>query len=73
MEFLGFHEWQVAFDLMVSHDEEGNDNGDPIHVVGDDRAVGRGVLPAEDRVEDTPASAAVNFGICVLFGCVSYG
>lgn len=53
---LGLHERPVALGLLESHDDEAGHDEDPVDVVGEDRAVGSGVLPAENGVEDTPAS-----------------
>lgn len=33
---FGFHEWPVAFGLLVPHDNEGSDDCDPVNAVGDD-------------------------------------
>ena len=52
--------------LFEAEEEEADDHGEPVHVVADDGAVGGAVLPAEDRVEDAPAAAAVEFWVAVL-------
>ena len=49
----------MALDLAVSHDEERDDDADPVQVVRDDRAVGGRVCPAKEGVEEAPAVAAV--------------
>ena len=39
--------------------QEACNDGDPVEVVRDDGAIGGAVLPAEERVEDSPAAGAV--------------
>lgn len=53
---LGLHEGVAVVRLVEAHDDETNHDGDPVKVVGEDRAVGGGVGPAEDGVEDTPTA-----------------
>ena len=63
----GFHQWPVTFLLVVAHYKEGNNDGNPIEVIREDRAIGCGVLPPEQRVEDSPSSATVDLCIAALF------
>lgn len=59
---LGLHEWPVALGFLESHEDETSYYKDPVDVVGNDRAVGGGVLPTENGVEDTPAAVAGGSG-----------
>ena len=52
--------------LLERQEQEAHGYGNPVDVVGDDRAVGGRVVPAEDGVEDTPAAAAVELGAAAL-------
>lgn len=54
---LGFHEWQVARNLLVSHQGESSDNAKPVQVVRDDRTICGAIGPSEDSIKDTPATA----------------
>lgn len=53
---LGLYERIMALGLLESHDAEAGHDKDPIHIVGNDGAVGGRVLPAENCIEDTPAA-----------------
>lgn len=53
---LGLHEGVAVVSLVEAHNDETNHDGDPVEVVREDRAVGGGVGPAEDGVEDTPTA-----------------
>jgi hypothetical protein len=64
---LGFHEWQVALGLLVSHEEETNDDAKPVQVVRNDRTICGTVGPAEDSIEDTPATTTIQFRIAKLY------
>lgn len=68
---LGLHERPVALDLPEPHDEEARDDKDPVHVVRDDAAVGRRVVPAKDGIEEAPAAATVQLGTTALKGGTS--
>ena len=46
--------------FVVPHRQEGYYDADPVQVVRDDGAIGCGVLPSENSVEDTPASSAID-------------
>lgn len=72
MDLLGLEEREVPLRLLEAHNHEADDDGDPVAVVGDDGAVGGRVLPAEDRVEDAPSAAAVEFGVAELRGLVRF-
>lgn len=63
---LGLQEGEVALCLLVAHQDEADNNGNPVDVVGDYGAIGCTVLPAEDGVKDTPSTASVEFGVTVL-------
>ena len=54
------HQRPVATLLEVPHAEEANHYSNPVKVVRDDGAIGRRVSPAEDRIEDAPATSAVD-------------
>ena len=54
--------------FVVPHSQEGCYDADPVKVVGDDGAIGCGVLPAENGIEDTPASSAVDLWVTALRG-----
>lgn len=56
---LGLHEWPVALDLLVPHDDEPSNDCDPVEAVGNHGAVGSGVIPAQDGLEDSPAATTV--------------
>ena len=60
---LGAHQWKMALRFLVSHEEEHADDSDPIDVIRNDVTVGRGVLPAENGVEDAPSATTVQFWI----------
>ena len=45
---------QRACPLLIEHADDAEDDENPVHVVRDDRAVSRRVLPAENRIEDIP-------------------
>lgn len=45
---------EAGFALFPAQEEEADDDDDPVYVVGNDRAIGRAVLPAEQGVEDSP-------------------
>jgi hypothetical protein len=45
--------------LLPAQEQEAGDDNDPVEIVRDDRAVRRAVLPAEERVEDTPSAVTV--------------
>jgi len=46
----------VTLFLVVPHSKKAKANSNPIQIVGDDSAVGGGVVPAKERVENTPAT-----------------
>lgn len=49
----------MTLDLLVPHGNEGSDDRDPVKAIGYDRAVGGRVVPAQDSLEYSPATAAV--------------
>lgn len=53
--------------LVIPHEKETRDDKDPVHIVRDYSAVGGGVVPPENGIEDTPAAATVKFGVTALF------
>jgi hypothetical protein len=61
--FLCLHQWEMACGLLVAHDEEANDDRDPVDVVRDNGTVCCRVLPSEDCVEDTPSSTTIEFRV----------
>ena len=65
---LPFEEREMPCRLFVAHDQETDDDKDPIHVVGDNRPVGGGVLPPQDGIKDSPTAAAVEFWVAELGG-----
>lgn len=65
-DLLGLHEGPMALDLSEPHHDEAGDDEDPIDVVGDDGAVRAGVIPAQNGVEDTPASSPIELGAAAL-------
>ena len=58
----------VASDLflIISHQEEGGNDCNPIKVVREDRAIGGRIFPPKQGVEDSPSSATIQFGIAAL-------
>lgn len=62
----GLHERPPSLDLLEAQKNQPGHDEDPVDVVGDDRAVGGRVVPAQDGVEDAPAAAAVQLGIAAL-------
>lgn len=56
----------MARGLLISHDEEANDDCNPIHIVRDDGAVCRRVLPSEYCIEDTPSTTAIKFRVAEI-------
>ena len=58
----------MALCFLVAHDDEAGNDDDPVQIVGDDRAVGRRVLPAENGIEDTPSATAIEFRVTELDG-----
>ena len=52
--------------LEVAHEDEGDDDEDPVEVVGEDGADGGGVGPAQEGVEDAPAAAAVELRVAAV-------
>ena len=54
--------------LLVEEAADGDDQGEPVDVVGDDGAVGGRVGPAEDSLEDAPAAIVGHIGVAALFG-----
>ena len=54
--------WRIRDNLLAflpSHVHETCNDGDPVQIIRDDRAVCGTVLPAEKRIEDTPTARAV--------------
>lgn len=56
----------MALSFIIPHGEESDNDGNPVEVIGENRAVGRRVLPAEQGVEDTPSSSTANLGVAAL-------
>lgn len=52
--------------FVVPHCEKYENDHNPVDDVCDDRAICRGVRPAEQSVENTPSTAATNLGIAAL-------
>lgn len=52
--------------FLVPHREERENDDNPVEDVCDDRAICRGILPAEQSIEDTPSTAAIDLGITAL-------
>jgi hypothetical protein len=57
----------VATRLVVTQSQKTDDDSEPIEIIRDDGAIGSRVSPAEDRVEDTPSSAAIDFWVAALW------
>lgn len=57
---LRFHKWKTPVFLLESHYGKANHDQNPVQVVRKDRAIGRRIRPAEQRVEDTPTTAAID-------------
>ena len=49
----------MAILFVVPHRCESNYHGNPVHVIRDHGAIGRGVLPTKEGIEDTPAAVEV--------------
>lgn len=60
------YEWPVTFLLVVPHGQEGQDNGKPVQVVRDHRAVCRRISPSKNGIENTPATTATELLIAAL-------
>lgn len=56
----------MAFLFVVQHGEENYDNDEPVEIICDNGAIGCRVLPAEERVENAPSTAAIDLGITAL-------
>lgn len=67
-DLLGLHQRPVALDLLVAHDDKVRHDTQPIQVVRDDGAVRSRVCPAENGVEESPASTTVVIGAAALSG-----
>lgn len=52
--------------FTVSHRQKAQDDDDPVHIIRDDGTISSRILPAEDGVEDSPASASVEFWVTKL-------
>lgn len=63
----------MSLHFSVAHEEETDDDNDPVDVVRNDGSVRGRVLPAEDGVEDTPAAASVEFWVAVLVFISGWG
>ncbi|KAB8437403.1 hypothetical protein FH972_025081 [Carpinus fangiana] len=63
---LGLAQGPVTRTLVVGHEEEANNDGDPVHVVANDGTVGGAVGPAEEGVEDAPSASTVQHGIAAV-------
>lgn len=63
---LWLHERPVTLDFLEPHQNETGDNEDPVDIVCDDGAVCASVVPAQNGVEDTPASSSVELGATTL-------
>jgi hypothetical protein len=57
--------------FTISHGQEAQDDSDPVHIVGDNRTIGSGVLPAENSIEKSPSTTTVKFRIAELQNIVS--
>lgn len=66
LDGLGFHEWVVALDFIISHNDKCCHDDKPIKVVADDRAVCCRVLPAKNGIEDSPAATAIELWVAKL-------
>ena len=66
---LSLHERPVALHLMVPHGEEHGNDEDPVHVVGNDRAVRGRVSPAQNGIEEAPTATAVQLRAAALGVC----
>lgn len=56
----------MAVLLLKPQDPDSCNDRDPIEVIRYNRAVGSGVIPAEDGVENAPAASTVEFGTTAL-------
>ena len=56
----------MTLDLLVPHHNEAGNDEDPVDIVCDDGTICAGVVPAQNGVEDTPASSAVELGATAL-------
>lgn len=63
---LSLQERPMPMPFVVPHSQEDCYDADPVKVVGDDGAIGCGVLPAENGIEDPPASSAVRLWATAL-------
>ncbi len=52
--------------FLVPHREKRENDDNPVEDVCDDRAICRGILPAEQSIEDAPSTAAIDLGITAL-------
>lgn len=55
------HERKMTIFLLEPHHSKANHDQDPVQVVRKDRAIGRRIRPAEQRIEDAPTAASVDF------------
>jgi len=63
------YERQMALGFLETQNHEADNDREPIHVVADDGAISSRVLPAENRVEDAPATTAIELWVAVLLIC----
>lgn len=45
--------------LLVSQNEETDNDSKPVQIVRDDRSIGRGILPSKERIENAPSSITI--------------
>lgn len=65
---LSLHERIMSLLLLEAQQHKASHDNEPVQVVRQDAADGRGVLPAQQCVEDAPAvpGAAVDFGVAAV-------
>lgn len=62
------HQRPMALLLAVQQRQESHDDGEPVHIIRDHRAVRGRIGPAEEGIEDGPtATAGVDLGAATLF------
>lgn len=64
---LGLLEGPSSLCLVEPDEDEGGHDEEPVEVVRDDGAVGGGICPAEDGLEDAPAAVVGDVGVAALF------
>lgn len=60
------HQRPMAPHLAIPHCDECNSDGKPVEVIRYDRAVGCGICPSKNSIEDPPATSAMDFGTATL-------